>query len=122
MLYEFTHITTDLRNYYIEKLDAVVNKLEYLATAFTCKLADDKMIYQSVHQSYLQIIQMLYGRIVAVNEIPGKDKYYTNLITLYNLWAKMDYDVDYCIRERETKIQEQMIQQRRNDITTVDYE
>lgn len=68
----------------------LLNKLEYFSMHFTCELADEKIVYQSLHQVYLSTIKVFYGWIVRANDRDGKDKYYTNIIKLYNLWAQRD--------------------------------
>lgn len=79
-----------LENYYIKTRTNLLNKLEYFAMYFNCNLADEKVVYQSLHQVYLSIVEELYCFIAYKNNSDGKDKFYTNLIDLYNIWAKRD--------------------------------
>ena len=53
---------------------------------FNSGVADEETVYQSLHQSFLAMVKILYFSIASKNE-SGKDKYFTNIIELYNNWA-----------------------------------
>lgn len=63
-----------------------LNKLEYFCMYFNAGVADEETIYQSLHQSFLEMVRVIYFRIASRNK-SGKDKYFTNIIKLYNKWA-----------------------------------
>jgi len=63
-----------------------LNKLEYFCMYFNAGLADEETVYQSLHQSFLDMIKVVYFSIASINKT-GKDKYYTNIIQLYNNWS-----------------------------------
>lgn len=65
----------------------VLNALEYECMYIRSKVADDKYIYNSLHQQFLKSIALLYFEISLINT-DNKDKYYTNVIHVYNLWKK----------------------------------
>ncbi len=67
-------------------ITALLNKLEWFAMYFYLNVADEDAVYQSLHQNYLAVVNVLYYRIASVNKDNG-DKYYTNIIELYNLWS-----------------------------------
>lgn len=67
-------------------LSGTLNNLEFFAMHFTHETADDSVVYQSLHQSYIETVRLLYYDISA-NNIPGESKLYTNVIELYNKWA-----------------------------------
>lgn len=69
------------------QLNEILNNLEFFAMHFTHGTADDSVIYQSLHQSYINTVRLLYYDISA-NNIPGESKLYTNVIELYNKWTK----------------------------------
>lgn len=76
-----------------DKVTSVVsdtlNNLEYFALNFNRKLANEDAIYQSIHQSYIQFVELLCIDICNANLEPNDDlKYYTNVIKLYNLWKE----------------------------------
>lgn len=62
-----------------------LNKLEYMCMYISTNVADEKYIYNSLHQQFLKVIALLYLEISSTN-INSKDKYYTNIIHVYNLW------------------------------------
>jgi hypothetical protein len=68
-------------------LNEILNNLEFFAMHFTHGTADDSVVYQSLHQSYIETIRLLYYDIAA-NNIPGESKLYTNTIELYNKWVE----------------------------------
>lgn len=78
-----------------------LNKLEYFCMYFNSGIADEETVYQSLHQSFLDMVRVMYFRIASVNKT-GKDKYYTNIIDLYNKWS-----------ERDSKLQEKEIEAKR---------
>lgn len=55
---------------------------------FTAKIVDEKVVYQSLHQVYLRLVKLIYFKIFYANSHGNKDKYYCNVIELYNKWAE----------------------------------
>lgn len=66
-----------------------LNNLEFFAMHFTHGTADESVVYQSLHQTYLDIVYVLYYNIAVLNELENS-KYYTNIIELYKIWKKRD--------------------------------
>lgn len=64
----------------------LLNLLEWFAMNCRYGLADEKLIYQSLHQTYLSTVWGLYYNISSRN-LNNKDKFYTNAIWLFNRWA-----------------------------------
>lgn len=62
-----------------------LNRLEYMCMYIATNVADEKYIYNSLHQQFLSAIALLYFEISIAN-VDDKDKYYTNIIHVYNLW------------------------------------
>lgn len=81
-------------------ISETLNNLEYFAMYFTHNIADESVIYQSTHQAYIEITELLYYHICQVNT-PNSSKFYTNLIELYNIWKSKQ------IKLLDKKIQEQ---------------
>lgn len=77
-----------------------LNRLEYMCMYIVTEVADEKYIYSSLHQQFLSAIASLYFEISLIN-IDDKDKYYTNIISVYNLW-KNKY-IDATKKEQEFK-------------------
>lgn len=63
-----------------------LNHLEYLCMNIVTEVADEKYIYNSLHQQFLKVISLLYIEISSTN-IDNKNKYYTNIIQVYNMWT-----------------------------------
>ncbi|MCM1325871.1 MAG: hypothetical protein NC243_06635 [Lachnoclostridium sp.] len=68
-------------------INKTLNNLEYFALHFKHHTADESVVYQSLHQTYLQMITYLYYYIANSNTDPS-NKLYTNVIWLYNEWMK----------------------------------
>ena len=66
-----------------------LNNLEFFAMHFSHEIADESVVYQSLHQTYLEIIYDLYYNIAIQNQFK-KSKYYTNTIELYEKWNTKD--------------------------------
>lgn len=63
----------------------MLNQLEYLCMDISSKAADSIFIYQSLHQMFLKSIRNLYFEISVLN-VNSVDKFYTNIISVYNEW------------------------------------
>lgn len=66
-------------------LTEVLNDLEFFSMHFHHKTADESVVYQSLHKSYISVVQLLYYDISS-NNINGEEKLFTNVIALYNEW------------------------------------
>lgn len=63
----------------------ILNNLEFFAMHFAHGTADETVVYQSLNQTYLSIVYILYYNIAILNTIEDS-KYYTNVIELYKRW------------------------------------
>lgn len=70
----------------------LLNNLEWFAMNFQYNLADEEVLYQSLHETFLSCIWSLYVYISSNNR-PGADKYFTNVIWLFNLWKNRLRDI-----------------------------
>ena len=91
-----------IKKYYKGKIDDVLNSLEAFSMAFVQNVADEEVVYQSLHQSYIKIVKLLYFRIAYANNKPS-DKYYTNIIELYKRWRKKQQISQYKIDKNNKK-------------------
>lgn len=71
---EFSSLRTEL-----------LNKLESFSMYFTNGVADEEIVYQSLHQTYLGTVLSLYFDIASKNTDP-KDTFFINIIELFNKW------------------------------------
>lgn len=77
---------------YRNTLNDTLNTLEYFCMYFNSGVADEETIYQSLHQSFISMVQVLYFKI-SFRNYNGKDKYYTNIIDLYEKWINRFYQM-----------------------------
>ena len=66
-------------------VDNTLNQLEAICINISSKAAGSQFIYESLHQMFLSTVEILYLRISASNN-NNVDKYYTNIISVYNMW------------------------------------
>ncbi len=66
-------------------LSEALNNMEYFSMHFTHHTADESVVYQSLHITYIELVQMLYYNIAKNNE-DAENKLYTNTIELFNIW------------------------------------
>jgi hypothetical protein len=62
-----------------------LNNMEYFAMHFVHKVADESVVYQSLHKSFLSLCEAMYYLISSRNK-NGNDKTFINVIELYNIW------------------------------------
>lgn len=66
----------------------LLNTLEYMCMYIATEVADGEVIYNSLHQTFFNIIHLLYIFIASSNT-DNKDKLYTNIICVYNNWKEI---------------------------------
>lgn len=88
----------DLRDELFENLNTILNTFEWFSMNFTTGVADESVIYQSLHQTFISNIYLLYFFISTVNNTEC-DKYYINMIELFNIWR----DRKIKVKEKEDK-------------------
>jgi len=62
-----------------------MNKLEYFSMAFQQNVADEDVVYQSLHQSFFDAMIFMYFPIASRNKT-SYDKFFVNAIQLFNTW------------------------------------
>ena len=93
-----------LLNYFFnDYISCTLNNLEFFSMHFTHGIADETVVYQSLHQSYLTIIHYLYFAICK-NNIEESSKYYTNAIKLYNIWRIRKKEKDEIVKNNNRAI------------------
>ncbi len=65
----------------------LLNSLEYMCMYIATEVADGEVIYNSLHQTFFNTIHLLYIFIASSNN-DNKDKFYTNIIYVYNKWKE----------------------------------
>jgi len=84
-----------------EKNVTLLNHLEYFSMQFTSKVADEKAVYQSLHQAFLKTIKLMYVYIAMMNK-NNNSKYYTNIIELFTSWEKRR--VKHTEKEKKSRV------------------
>lgn len=92
-----------MQKQYYDVLDHLLNSLEYFAMYFNTGVADEKVVYQSLHQTYLRLVRALYFEIALRNDSP-KDMYYTNIINLYITWSRRDEKMKNKLQRQNLRI------------------
>lgn len=76
---------TVIITYVSNLMDELLNNMEFFALHFSHRTADESVVYQSLHQTYLEIVQYMYYDIADRNS-DSASKYYTNIIWLFEVW------------------------------------
>ncbi len=63
----------------------LLNDLEAMATSLRYNIADEKLIYQSLHQTYINYKRIFYFFISNENTL-DENRYYENIVWLYCKW------------------------------------
>lgn len=74
-----------LKQFMAQVVNDLLNNLEYFAMNFTHKVADESVVFQSLHQTYIEAVQFLYYDI-SKNNKPDGMQFYTNVVELYKIW------------------------------------
>lgn len=71
-----------------ELVYSVLNQLEAVCMNISSQAAGSKYVYQSLHQIFLMTVRLL-APIIAYSNKEYSDKYYTNIIHVYNSWVNI---------------------------------
>ena len=80
----------------------LANTLEYFAMYFNSEIANENAVYQSLHQTFISSVIILYPSICSVNS-KSSEKYYTNIIDLFNKWVERRHKIESDLRNIERK-------------------
>ena len=115
-----TYLVSD---FYQEIID-LLNQLEWFGMNFQYGLADEELLYQSLHQTFLSTVWRLYPWISS-NNVNNEDKTYTNVIWLFDIWRKRlaniknTADNERKEREKTAEIARRMAEKASKDATSV---
>ncbi len=70
-------------------VDDALNNLEYVCMNISSHAAGSTFIYQSLHQMFFDTVNTLAFEISIRNDGKYSDKFYTNIIYVYNEWQKL---------------------------------
>lgn len=74
-----------LQNDFLQEIIDTLNELEWFSMNCKYRIADEEILYQSLHQTFLSMVWMLYYFISRKNH-SNPDKTYTNVIWLFCIW------------------------------------
>lgn len=84
-------------------LMGALNNLEFFAMYFVHNSADESVIFQSLHQTYIIVVRLLYFDICRTNSSPGIDKYFVSILGLYSTWNNRVNDKERQLVENSRK-------------------
>lgn len=90
---------SNLPYHFLDLESDVLNQLEHICMDISSKATDSNFIYQSLHQMFLRTVRTLAVEI-SVDNLNYSDKFYTNIIHVYNDWTTR-YRKDSKIEKRK---------------------
>ena len=85
---ENIHISKDKAVPLSDIMQDTINELEHCCISFNTGLAEEKAVYQSMHQVIFNLFPCVYPWIGSINK-NNVDLFYTNLCELYVRWSKI---------------------------------
>lgn len=92
---------------FTDTVSALLNTLEWFSMNCRYGLADEEVLYQSLHQTFLSTVWMMYYYI-SMNNASNVDKYYTNVIWLFTAWKTRLGEESARYREEKSKAEEEL--------------
>ncbi len=86
------HVELNVRLELSDKINDLLNSLEWFSMNLITGVADEETIYQSLHQTYLAVVQELYF-FIAKRNTEEHNKYFTNTIKLFKIWAAREHEM-----------------------------
>lgn len=96
-----------IKGAFSQDIIALLNRLEYFSMAFINNVADDEVVYQSLHQPFLIAIKTLYIPIALTNEF-AHDKFYVNTTELFLKWLKRQREDQVKLEQKQLKLKKKM--------------
>ena len=76
-----------LLNDFYQEIGELLNQLEWFGMNFQYEIADEALLYQSLHKTYLSMVWMLYP-FISYQNTSNEDKLFTNVVWLFDVWRK----------------------------------
>lgn len=89
------------------EVNMLLNDLEWFSMSCRYGLADEEMLYQSLHQTFLSQVWMMYPTICMRNKA-NEDKLFTNIIWLFNLWANRLRAIQKKAQKKAKKVKQEV--------------
>lgn len=81
-----------IQNDFMQDVTRLMNQLEWFSMNCQYGIADEELIYQSIHQTFLTTVLLVYPLICQANE-NNADKHFTNMIWLFTKWRNRLNDI-----------------------------
>ena len=94
----------------------LLNCLEHFCMALNSGVADDEILYPSLHQVFFSIVDSLYLFICNANSGNPTDRYYTHVVKLYQKWTKRHQLDQLLMKETEKEIYEKFEQKKKRQL------
>ncbi len=91
-------------SFFADLLNNILNNMEFFALHFSHNTADESVVYQSLHQSYFELVRLTYYYIAVQNDNPSY-KYYTNVIDLFHKWMNAKNEQKNALSEKANSVQ-----------------
>lgn len=89
------------------EVNTLLNDLEWFSMDCRYGLADEEMLYQSLHKTFLSQVWNLYPHICRCNK-NNEDKLFTNVIWLFKRWSERLRTIREEAREQSEKISQEI--------------
>lgn len=83
------------------------NSLEYMCICFNTNIADDKTVYQSLHQVFFKAVHMIYIFTFDANE-NEHDRLFYNVMVMYKKWKQINRQKEIEEVNNKVKLEEEM--------------
>ena len=90
-------------SYFPLLVENTLNHLEAICINISSQAAGSQFIYDSLHQSFLRTIEILSIKLSSNNR-NNVDKYFTNIIQVYDMWSKQKTKDIRKLRKTQSKI------------------
>lgn len=88
----------DIKNAFYKFVVDLINDLEAATAMFHYNIGDEKVVYLSLHQTFLSNMKNWYF-FISERNVYNHDRYYINIIWLYNKWDKRRRDNENRIKK-----------------------
>lgn len=102
---EFSHVASN-----------TLHCLEYFCMAINAGVADDEVLYPSLHQVFFSTVESLYFFICSQNNGSAADRYFTHVTDLYVKWEKRCEEDRDLLRSVEKEVRERYETKKRDQL------
>lgn len=96
-----------LQTEFFERMSDYLNDIEWFSMSCRYGIADEELLYQSLHQSFLSSVWQLYFYI-CIKNTTNENKYYTNVIWLFQKWQERMREIQKQAEDSQRKVQEKI--------------